>query len=109
LPLLYFIKLNFSQKKRRSFNITAEHELSLNNSEVNDSNLHETSEEILNPEVMENDFDTRSETSEQHSQDVLSGGGSEMGIYQYELRLDKTNVMRLRPAWIQTSLRVCAV
>ncbi|XP_060582597.1 YTH domain-containing protein 1-like isoform X2 [Ruditapes philippinarum] len=56
----------------------AEHELSLNNSEVNDSNLHETSEEILNPEVMENDFDTRSETSEQHSQDVLSGGGSEM-------------------------------
>ena len=62
---------------------TAEHELLLNNSEVNDSNLHETSEEILNPEVMENDFDTRSETSEQHSQDVLSGGGSEIGIYQY--------------------------
>ncbi|XP_045160635.2 YTH domain-containing protein 1-like isoform X2 [Mercenaria mercenaria] len=56
----------------------ADHELSFNNSDVNDSNLHETSEEILNPEVMENDFDTRSETSEQHSQDVLSGGGSEM-------------------------------
>jgi hypothetical protein len=27
----------------------------------------------------------------------------------YEPRHDKTNVMRLRPAWIQTSLRIRAV
>jgi hypothetical protein len=27
----------------------------------------------------------------------------------FEPRHDKTNVMRLRPAWIQTSLRICAV
>jgi hypothetical protein len=28
---------------------------------------------------------------------------------KYEPRHDKTNVMRLRPAWIQTSLRIRAV
>jgi hypothetical protein len=28
---------------------------------------------------------------------------------EIELRHDKTNIMRLRPAWIQTSLRICAV
>jgi hypothetical protein len=27
----------------------------------------------------------------------------------YEPRHDKTNIMRLRPAWIQTSLRIRAV
>lgn len=56
-------------------------ENSLNNI---DSSLNETSEEILNPEVMEHDFDTRSETSDQHGQDILSGGGSELGILYME-------------------------
>jgi hypothetical protein len=32
---------------------------------------------------------------------------SRTGIY--ELRHNKTNIVRLRPAWIQTSLRFCAV
>jgi hypothetical protein len=30
-------------------------------------------------------------------------------ISTFEPRHDKTNVMRLRPAWIQTSLRIRAV
>ncbi|KAL4236855.1 YTH domain-containing protein 1 [Mactra antiquata] len=56
----------------------ADHENSLNNSETVDSSLNETNEEILNPEVMEHDFDTRSETSDQQPQDILSGGGSDI-------------------------------
>jgi hypothetical protein len=30
-------------------------------------------------------------------------------MFKIEPRHDKTNVMRLRPAWIQTSLRIRAV
>lgn len=54
---------------------------SLNDTTGNNSSLNKTSEEILNPEVMDNDFDTRSETSEQQQQDVISGGGSDLGKY----------------------------
>jgi hypothetical protein len=31
------------------------------------------------------------------------------GIKKFEPRHDKTNILALPPAWIQTSLRICAV
>jgi hypothetical protein len=30
-------------------------------------------------------------------------------LFKFEPRNDKTNIMRLRPAWIQTSLQICVV
>jgi hypothetical protein len=34
---------------------------------------------------------------------------AKFNLFKFELRHDKTNVMGLRPAWIQTSLRIRAV
>lgn len=52
---------------------------SLNETTGYDSSFNHTTEEIINPEVMENDFDAHSDTSEQQQHDVISGGGSDIG------------------------------
>ena len=58
-------------------------DLNLNDTTGNDSSLNKTTEEIINPEVMDNEFDTRSENSEHH--DVISGVESELGKHCYHL------------------------
>ncbi|XP_052246660.1 YTH domain-containing protein 1-like isoform X2 [Dreissena polymorpha] len=63
--------------KVKKGNIDKELDASHNESDANDSSLNQTTEEIINPEVMDNDYDLHSEASE-HQADVISGGGSDI-------------------------------